>query len=245
MASPQRRDPNQLRDVPPPPLENLPAVERQVGTGGVFNWWWLWIPVVIAAFWFVGWGWGPYGGWWWGHGAESQTGSAQSSAPSAPNTNASPANGALAGGMGAGSTSNGGSEANAGSGNARATAMSAAPAATIAGTGVAILDATHKQQFVGHHFQITNIPVQKQASEHALWIGAANTNHSWPMLVVLPAGDRTKANVGDRLDVTGTVEKAPTSSRAQHEWGIGGDDATQLEKDGAYIQATQLYPAHP
>lgn len=60
MASPQRRDPEQLQ---PEPLENRPA--RQDRRDRAVGWWWIWVVLFIAGIvWFCGWGWFGYGGWW-------------------------------------------------------------------------------------------------------------------------------------------------------------------------------------
>lgn len=219
MASPQRRDPQQLRqtprEVPPPGMENLREVERQIGTGGAFNWWWLWIPVVIAAFWFVGWGWGPYGGWWWGHGAESAKQSANSSAPAAPNTSGHPANGALAGGFG------------------NTTVQATGP-------GVALLNAADKKSAIGHNFQVQDVSIERRASANAVWIGVRA-----PMLLVLPAAQQVNTSPGTGLDVSGIITKAPPAAQARQQWSLNKPDVSRLENEGAYIQATSVATAHP
>lgn len=61
MALPQRKD-----DGTPRPalkgLEQPERVERAVSSGWRFGWWWVWL-LVIVGIWFVGFGWGGYGGW--------------------------------------------------------------------------------------------------------------------------------------------------------------------------------------
>lgn len=218
MASPQRRDPEQLRqgprEVPPPALENLPEVEHQIGTGGAFNWAWVWIPVAIAAFWFVGWGWGPYGGWWWGQGVTSAQESAQSTTPGPVRTVPQP--GALAGGA---------------PGN---------PALQPIGPGVAILNATNRRSYIGKPFQVENVPVQKSAGQSAVWIGTGT-----PMLLVLPRGPKWNIANGTRFDVSGTVRKAPPAAQARQQWSLSSADAAQLERQGVYIQSNSVAQAHP
>lgn len=226
MASPQRKMPEQN----PPTLENLPEVEKQIGTGRPFSWSWLWIPVIIAAFWFVGWGWGPYGGWWWGHGPGSASQSARATAPAPPNNNAQPANGARAGGFNTAT-------------NAPVTSpqgpVGATPRAAVTGTGVAVLDASNKSAFVGQNFQIQGIPVQKDASAHAVWIGTNNTRNAGPMLLILPKGI-TNVPQGAILNASGTIEKAPPVKTAEHEWSLSGADARLLAREGAYVQAAGI-----
>lgn len=109
------------------------------------------------------------------------------------------------------------------------------------GNGVAVLNATDKQPFVGKPFSVGNVPVQSKVNDHVLWVG---TNNSTPMLVVLTGAGNTTANAsvseGDRVDITGTVEKAPPKGEAQHNLQLSDDDASRLEQEGAYIQATQV-----
>lgn len=63
MATPDRRDENEQRCE----IEDLEPRPGWYRRGGGLAWWWVWILLIgIAYFWFAGWGWGPYGGWWWG-----------------------------------------------------------------------------------------------------------------------------------------------------------------------------------
>lgn len=68
MGSPQRQYPPDQPDRPSrtgPQLENLRQVDnldKQVSSGWRFGFWWIWA-LVIVAIWFVGYGWGGYGGW--------------------------------------------------------------------------------------------------------------------------------------------------------------------------------------
>lgn len=117
----------------------------------------------------------------------------------------------------------------------------------ISGPGLSALTATDKQPYIGKPFQVNNVPVQNQVNDHVLWIGA---NNSTPMLVVLTGNGNTTANAqqigqGTRVDITGTVQKAPPQAQAQQQWQLSGDDATQLERQGAYIQATQVHTVQP
>lgn len=114
------------------------------------------------------------------------------------------------------------------------------------GNGVAVLNATDKTPFVGKPFSVSNVPVQNKVNDHVLWVGS---NNSTPMLVVLtgPGNNAANANIsnGNRVDITGTVEKAPPKDQAQHNWQLGDDDANRLEQEGAYIQATQVTQTQP
>ena len=121
------------------------------------------------------------------------------------------------------------------------TTVVAQPAGQLSGPGVAVLNATNKTAYVGQSFQIRDVPVQSKASNQALWIGMNNTS---PMLVVLTGAGNTAANAnigqGNRIDVTGTVEKAPTAGNVNKSWGLDNNGVKRLEQEGAYVQATQV-----
>lgn len=57
-----------INNPPQPPPSNptgptdLPADEN--AAWGCLWWWWVVIIIVILCFWWAGWGWGPYGGYW-------------------------------------------------------------------------------------------------------------------------------------------------------------------------------------
>lgn len=205
---------------PNDPLRNNRRVERDdIGRGAGAGWVWIWIwiiIIIILVVWFGGWGWGGYGGWWWG------------------NRNArvvEPLNG---NGNNAGAINNG-----AGNNGMGANALPT-------GNGVAVLDATDKHPFIGKPFSVTNVPVQNKVNDHVLWIG---TNSSTPMLVVLtgPGNTTENANIsgGNRVDITGTVQKAPPKDQAKQQWQLGDDDVNRLEQEGAYIDATQVTQTTP
>jgi hypothetical protein len=217
MASPQQRpDPNQPRRD----YEDLERarMERRSAAGAGFAWWWFfWIVIIGLAIWWAGWGWGGTGGWWWGNRART--------APMYGTTNAAPG------------TNNG---------TAAGTAGYGANQAAINGPGLSALTATNKQPYIGKHFQVNDVPVQNQVNNHVLWIGA---NNSTPMLVVLTGNGNSAANAnigqGDLVDVTGTVQKAPPQAQAKQEWSLSSGDAAKLERQGAYIQATQVHTVQP
>ncbi|MGH9590850.1 MAG: hypothetical protein ACRD25_10655, partial [Terracidiphilus sp.] len=118
--------------------------------------------------------------------------------------------------------------------------------AVISGPGLSALTATNKQPYIGKPFQVNDVPVQNQVNDHVFWIGAHN---STPMLVVLTGNDNTAANAqigqGTLVNVTGTMQKAPPLAQAQQQWQLSGDDAAQLERQGVFIQATQVHTIQP
>lgn len=58
-------------------------------------------------------------------------------------------------------------------------------------------------------------------------------------------GSLKDVNEGALVNVIGTVEKAPSANVAEKEWGLSHDAARQLERDGAYVRATQVTTATP
>ena len=108
--------------------------------------------------------------------------------------------------------------------------------------GVAVLDAANKQQFIDKNFQASNVPIQRKVSNRIYWIGA---NDQPPMLLVF-SGNQEPANfntlkTGVLVDVAGTVVKAPPTTDAATQWSLSEPDLAQLEKEGAYVSASQLY----
>lgn len=111
----------------------------------------------------------------------------------------------------------------------------------IVGPGVSVLEARNKSAYVGQPFSIGNVPVQQTVSSSVVWIGPGNTQ---PLLVVLPISPRGPANpqvaFGLRVDVTGTVEKAPPQAQAKQNWSLTDKGAARLEEEGVYVRATVL-----
>jgi hypothetical protein len=201
-----------MADDPNKPLGDRDKVEREVNARVGYGWIWIWIAIIIIlVIWFGGFGWGGYGGWWWGNRPHT--------AVVGPN----PANGNNAG------LATNGQPAPAGS------------AATVTGSGVQILTATNKQPYVNQPFAIRNVPVQKMANDRAFWIGV---NDSDTMLVVLTRNQNTETNSnlqnGVRVNLSGTVERAPSAEHARRIWSLSEDDAKRLEQQGVYVQATQV-----
>lgn len=112
---------------------------------------------------------------------------------------------------------------------------------TPAGSGVQVLNASNKLAYVGQPFVIQRVPVQGKVSGQSFWIG---TNGSTPMLVVLQGNSNTTANAninpGDRVNITGTVQKAPPPAEAKKSMGLDDNAARRLEQEGVYAQATQV-----
>jgi len=113
--------------------------------------------------------------------------------------------------------------------------------AAVTGSGAQILTAANKQPFVSQPFVIKNVPVQKTANDHAFWIGANNND---TMLMVLTGNQSNAGNSnvqnGVRVNISGTVERAPSAQQAKRMWSLSDDDAKKLEQQGVFVQATQV-----
>lgn len=174
--------------------------------------WWFVIPLFIAvAVWWAGWGWAGTGGWWWGRSAKSAR---------------------IAASAGASTTE---TLTNAGAAQAAPHADTGGPQ-PMSGPGVKILDAANKKAFVGQQFAANDIPVRQELSTRVLWIG-----EKYPILAVVTGKGTANGILPGRLvDALGTVKKAPPEAHAKHEWDLSDQDASRLEKQGAYLQVSQL-----
>lgn len=116
---------------------------------------------------------------------------------------------------------------------------------TLNGSGIAVLNATNKQLFIGQPFHVRNVPVQSIVNDHALWVGV---NDADSILVIL-SGNNAAANTdiaqGNRVNVVGTIQKAPEAARASQQWDLSQDDVNHLEQQGAYVQATDVQSPQP
>lgn len=114
----------------------------------------------------------------------------------------------------------------------------------ITGSGLAALNAADRKPFIGQPFHLTDVPIQRKVSNRIFWIG---TNSQSPMLVVLNGNQNIEQfgaiTTGSTVDVTGTVMKAPATPDAASQWSLNDPDLAQLEKEGVYVQATQIYVA--
>jgi len=113
----------------------------------------------------------------------------------------------------------------------------------INGPGLAALQAPNKQPYVGQKFQANYVPVQKKISDTVFLVGPKNAT---PTLLVIKnstasrggvARPSTNIDAGTLIDITGTVEKSPPPAQAQNEWKLSSEEATQLARQGGYIQA--------
>ncbi|MGA7523001.1 MAG: hypothetical protein WBW84_10995 [Acidobacteriaceae bacterium] len=143
-----------------------------------------------------------------------------------------------------------------GNGNRNAT-VRVAEDGDVSGPGVVILEVANKQDYIGQSFQVRNVAVDHWSGNRAVWIGS---RHSYlPILLILPSASplapavTSAASSGSpetgpsgrvqRLDVTGSIMKAPPTAQAQQQWNLSDDDVDQLEGEGVYIQASTVRPA--
>lgn len=187
MASPQRPEfhgiPENDRGLRP----GRPPARQRAG----FLFAWLIAVLLFAAFlYWVAFGWGGSGGYWWHH---------------------------------------------------QETPVQSSAAHPVKGSGLAALEAEDKQPFIGKTFQVTNVPIQRKVSNRIFWIGR---NSQSPMLVVF-TGNGSSGNLkslasGTTVDIRGTIEKAPATTDAASQWPLSEPELAQLEKEGAYVRATQM-----
>ncbi len=107
---------------------------------------------------------------------------------------------------------------------------------------IAVLTSPRKQSYVGKQVQLKHVKVLGTSGK-ALWVGPGG---SQKLLVVEPKQNQHAPPVqNSEVNVSGTVEKAPAAQQAEEQWGLSGNDAQQVEKDGVYISANQVQPLQP
>jgi hypothetical protein len=233
--TPQRQDP----EPPLPDLRNLGNQKEVEKTRGGWQWWWVFPVIAALAFWWAAWGWGNTGGYLWGFRSATHDSA----------TNGAIENRDLKGGIGSANSMAPNNNVSPKTPNAPTPGTPSAVVRTgpaPSGPGIQVLDAANKQPFVGKHFQADNVPVERKVNDHAMWITA---NTTAPTLLVIngPESNSSGAQVqpGNAVDATGTVEKAPPSFEAKRKWDLSPEDTARLEKEGVYIQVSQLtVPQH-
>lgn len=201
------------RNFPIPPLGDDPKVAAEVGAHARFGWIW-----ILVAIFFIAAIWFGVLGWgayggWWGGHKVNPR-----LAPPQSESTAQPAT--------------------------NEQPASATSAAVLGGSGAQVLASADKAALVGQSFDISNVQVQGKSGNGAFWIGAKNTP---PMLVVLIRGQRNPAYAsiqrGIRVNITGVVERAPSTAGARRMWFLSNAEATRLQQEGAYVQAAEVQAA--
>lgn len=234
--NPQRQDP----EPPLPDFSDLGNQKEVEKTRGGWHWWWVYPVIAALVFWWAAWGWGNTGGYLWGFRSATHDNAA----------NGAIENRAMTGGSGSVSGGIPNNNAHSNSPNAPAPATPSAVVtggAPPSGPGVQVLDAANKQAFVGKSFHADNLPVERKVNDRALWVAA---HAKAPMLVVIGGGENNNTSAsnvepGATVDATGTVKRAPNALEAKQKWNLSDDDAAQLEREGAYIQVSQLSVPQP
>lgn len=112
---------------------------------------------------------------------------------------------------------------------------------TMKGTGLNALNATDKRPFIDKDFQVSNVPIQQKVTDRIYWIGPKGAA---PMLVVV-SGNTSSGNLkqlatGTLADVAGTIDKAPPAAQAESQWPLSRAGLARLEKEGAYVRASEM-----
>ena len=108
----------------------------------------------------------------------------------------------------------------------------------------AVLNSEDKQQYIGQSLEIVRTPVLKRVSGSMFWLGSQNDPA--PVLVVMSgrAQNPKNANVreGETMNVVGQVQKAPTVQEATQHWHLPRSAAERLQREGAYVEASEVEP---
>ena len=127
------------------------------------------------------------------------------------------------------------------------------------GEGTSVLNADNKQAFAGQPFSINDVAIVKKTSDGTFWIGSEG---AMPLFVVLQGGQSNSTNgnaansgnatvevpsgtiaVGNRVNITGTVERAPADPAAMKNWALSLSGASRLTREGVYVAALQVKDA--
>lgn len=234
----QSNNPNSPRRDELDDLGDTRKIER---SGGGWRWWWAWAVVIAVACWWAAFGWGGSGGFWRGSLRSATRDNPQNGAIENRALRDQPAN---SNANNPGAVASAAPHFGANAGNTANTAAGAQPQTS--GPGLVVLEAPNKQQYVGKTFQADDVPVQKKVSTHVMWVGTGDTK---PTLAVVQgdANDPDYANIqlGELINAKGTVQKAPSASQAEQQWHLSDQDAQLLDKEGAYIQISQLQTPQP
>lgn len=112
-------------------------------------------------------------------------------------------------------------------------------------TDVVIFNTTpDKKSLVNRQVQLTNVNVQSVVGDRTFWVGPNNTQQ---MLVVLDEAldsgsteKRLDVNAGQTVTLTGLVRALPSTQEAQKQWGLSAAEASALQNQQVYLQASQV-----
>jgi hypothetical protein len=97
-------------------------------------------------------------------------------------------------------------------------------------------------QLAGQALTVNDVPVRSKTGK-ALWIGYNDLARV--MVVPTDATALDKIEAGQRVTLTGTVEKMPPADQARKQWSLPPDMQAQLAKEPVYIHAARVAPAAP
>lgn len=181
------------------------------------RWLWLWPLAAALVFWWAAWGWGTSGGWLFGHNRSLNGGITSQTGRQIPGTRS----------------------------NSEIKQQEMVSRGDIArektytnASGADIVASREKVIYIGKRFQADSIPIQRRVNGRVLWIGQGA-----PMLAVVngtPTPAERNATPGRDVNATGIVRQAPSPDQAKQRWALSDEDMVELEKQGAYIELSQM-----
>lgn len=226
-----RIDPNEReRRIPEPAIGGGLETNRPSAWIG---WLWVWLFIIIvAAFWFAGWGWGGHGGWWWGKKPAvalvnpnpqlTGSGIAIIDAPDKKVYVGQPFD-----------LNNVPVQKKVSSTAIWIGTRSSGPMLVVFGGNAAADNSGTK----GEQNNTKSESAHNNANQSS---AGTNENTNAPSATGTATNTAASLTEGDRLNLSGTVEKAPSANEAKQQWGLSDSGAQRLERQGAYIQVAQV-----
>lgn len=102
--------------------------------------------------------------------------------------------------------------------------------------------ASDPSQLAGQTLTVSNVPVRRETGK-AMWIGY----NDLAQVLVVPNDAATLEQIeeGERVTISGTVEKMPPVDQARRLWNLPQELQAQLGKELVYINATRVEEAAP
>lgn len=218
------------RRIPEPKIGGL----EQVSHGA--SWTWVWVVVcvvVIVAFWFAGWGFGGYGGWWWGK---------KTVAIVKPDIQLSGSGVAIIDSPDPSVYAGQPFQLNNVPIQRKVNDKAMWIGNLSSGPMLIVFEAnnsTASQTAVGNDNSAANSDKQQanKKQEARKENAARNGGNEMPNN---SAGSGAAIAQGDRVNVTGTVQKAPSADTAKSQWGLSDAGVQRLEQQHAYIEVAQV-----
>jgi hypothetical protein len=98
---------------------------------------------------------------------------------------------------------------------------------------------------IGQQVTLNEAQVRSTTDKHAAWLGP---NDGEKILVLMPGdlkpmnpnGKQTEMGENDLVDITGTVEAAPSANQLKHAWGVNEDNVGRVQRAGIVIRASRI-----